>query len=79
MQASLDRRAESKVVSLDLSSDFDLVNHKVLLFKLTSKTNRYWWPLTFGNDDAVLRSFMQSFYHVLSTAHQFGALDPIVI
>ena len=33
-QASLDRRAESRVISLDFSCAFDLVNHQALLFKL---------------------------------------------
>ena len=34
LHALLDRRAESRVVSLDFSSAFDLVNHQALLFKL---------------------------------------------
>ena len=34
LQLSLDSRAESRVVSLDFSSAFDLVNHNALLYKL---------------------------------------------
>ena len=34
LQHSLDNRAESRVISLDFSSAFDLVNHKALLYKL---------------------------------------------
>ena len=34
LQSSLDRRAESRVVSLDFSSAFDRVNHRGLLYKL---------------------------------------------
>ena len=34
LQASLKRRAESRVISLDFSSSFDLVNHQARLFKL---------------------------------------------
>ena len=34
LQSSLDSRAESRVVSLDFSSAFDLVNHNALLYKL---------------------------------------------
>ena len=36
LQYSLDTRAESKIVSLDFSSGFDLVNHQDLLYKLKS-------------------------------------------
>ena len=32
-----------------------------------------------GNDYSVHRTFIHSFYLVLSTAHLFGTLDPIVI
>ena len=34
LQASMDRRAESRVVALYFSPAFDVVNHQVLLFKL---------------------------------------------
>ena len=34
LQTSLYRRAESRVVSLDLIPAFDLINHQALLFKL---------------------------------------------
>ena len=34
LQASLNKRSETRVISLDFSSDFDLVNHQALLFKL---------------------------------------------
>ena len=34
LQSSLDDRVESRVISLDFSSAFDLVNHKALLYKL---------------------------------------------
>ena len=33
LQASLDKHAESRVISLDFSSTFDLVNNQALLFK----------------------------------------------
>ena len=36
LQLSLDKGAESRVVSLDFSSAFDLVNHQALLYKLKS-------------------------------------------
>ena len=36
LQSSLDKRAESRIVSLDFSSAFDLVNHQGLLYKLKS-------------------------------------------
>ena len=36
LQSGLDTRSEARVVSLDFSSAFDLVNHSALLFKLES-------------------------------------------
>ena len=36
LQSGLDSRSEARVVSLDFSSAFDLVNHSALLFKLES-------------------------------------------
>ena len=36
LQYSLDKRAESRIISLDFSSTFDLVNHQGLLYKLKS-------------------------------------------
>ena len=36
LQYSLDKGAESRVISLDFSSAFDLVNHQALLYKLKS-------------------------------------------
>ena len=34
LQTSLNKRAESRGISFDFSSAFDLVNHQALLFKL---------------------------------------------
>ena len=37
VQSSLDSRSETRAISLDFSSAFDLVNHKSLLYKLESR------------------------------------------
>ena len=71
LQCCLDSRSEARVVSLDFSSAFDLVNHSALLYKLES----------FGVSGPILnvfREFLTDRQQRVSIDGQFGAYKPVL-
>ena len=71
IQSSLDKRAESRVVSLDFSSAFDLVNHQALLYKL--KLMGVGGPVF-----NILQEFLSSRKQRVSVDGKFSQLKPVV-
>ena len=71
LQLSLDQRAESRVVSLDFSSAFDLVNHHALLYKLRS--------IGFGGPIYdILSQFLSNRKQRVCVDGKFSAFQPVV-
>ena len=71
LQSSLDKRAESRVVSLDFSSAFDLVNHQALLYKLKLMG-------VGGSVFGILKDFLTNRRQRVSVDGSFSQFKPVV-
>ena len=71
LQASLDRRAEWRIISLEFSSAFDLVNHQALMFK----------PRLMGIGGSlfnVFKEFLTNRIQLVTVDSRFSQFRPVV-